>query len=370
MLSVLAYGSKVSQRHKQPDFGSIKVELALEKLQIQNLVQAKDEATQRFEQLSAAFQNLEAGLNASEPTSASPVPGNSMISMLSSIDPQTAVLAPATTSEIESTDIDTTSNCLKLCANAVRKLASSIDAATQRWEASRALEYVAIQSALNKTTKAVTLLQASRNHDLSDYERQLMLLDEQNKKRILMARQEQGEATRAERSAHPQSNQALPPTVRSQVPGSDISRPQSQQATSRFPIQPLRARQPRTFTQSLPQRVSHHRREFAGHSQDFDTFDFADLDLHDDLDSSGLVSLLPAQENAAGNFDFSGVELEYVPNTTGNANTSSTPDSETPEESILDEKDCDREYGGADDWEDDEVDVIDGLLRRWTKVAA
>ncbi|KAF7188185.1 hypothetical protein HII31_10470 [Pseudocercospora fuligena] len=310
MLSVLAYGSKVSQQHRQPDVANIKVEQTLDKLQLHGLAQAKDEATQRFEQLSAAFQKLETGINASQPTYASPLPGNGMNSMLA-VDPQTHVPAPGTTAEIPST-----ARCLEACANAVLKLTSSIDVATKRWEANQTLEHVAIKLALDDTTKAVALLQSSGN--LADYQLRLILLEEQNKKGLLLARKEQEARAGLGQSADPHTNQMLRSAEQEQVVAASLSSyQQSQRPTSRFMMQQVT---PQSASGSRMQQVTANQpqvwRQAQIPYQHVVNYDFGDLGSPDNLDNldfdSFLEPFLESGENAAGTFDFSGVELENV----------------------------------------------------------
>ncbi|KAK3721577.1 hypothetical protein LTR37_003133 [Vermiconidia calcicola] len=62
LLSVLSYGRKVLSQ--QSSKAKSETELSLDKLQIQNLVQARDDATKRYTEMSSAFSKLEARLAA------------------------------------------------------------------------------------------------------------------------------------------------------------------------------------------------------------------------------------------------------------------------------------------------------------------
>ncbi|KAF2166621.1 hypothetical protein M409DRAFT_23255 [Zasmidium cellare ATCC 36951] len=144
MLSVFAYGSKVQQTQaKRTD---IKVELSLEKLQIQNLIQAKDEATSRYEELSAAFTKLEMRINDSAkmiPQSSGSSTGAEAISMLAKPGSSLVNARTVTPNALKSgsTESSAVSTRLKECASAVNKLTTSIDVATKRWESQRVLEH-------------------------------------------------------------------------------------------------------------------------------------------------------------------------------------------------------------------------------------
>ncbi|KAK4500349.1 hypothetical protein PRZ48_008538 [Zasmidium cellare] len=165
MLSVFAYGSKVQHIHAAKT--DIKVELSLEKLQIQNLIQAKDEATSRYEQLSAAFTKLETRINESAnnvPHLAMPSIQPNTISMMAipNQTPQSQNTESVIGSQRATGCSSAVSERLKLCAASVSNLTSSIDAVTKRWENHQILEHSSISEALVKTT---TVVEALRAHD-------------------------------------------------------------------------------------------------------------------------------------------------------------------------------------------------------------
>lgn len=190
MLTVLAYGNRLSQNKAM--HASVKIELTLEELQIQNLVQAKEEATQRYEELRIAFQRLEARIDQNTNAFANPAmphadPTVATIAMLPSFE------APASGDTMHHGIPADVSSGLALCASAASKLTMSIDDATKKWQSEQELEQSAIAKCLNETTGAVHSLasMAAGNHALQDYQMQLMLQERQNKKTLLMARQEQ-----------------------------------------------------------------------------------------------------------------------------------------------------------------------------------
>lgn len=157
MLSVLTYGSKMQQQQRQTVKQEIKVELTLEKLQIQNLVQAKDDATKRYEELSAAFAKLEAKLDGTAvklPNTGKAVDPNVVsFTAIPSVSPSFTAMHQDRCDH-ENQQKHPIHTGLQLCAAAVNELTLSIDAATKNWQAKQVLEHEPVGQCLQETTKA------------------------------------------------------------------------------------------------------------------------------------------------------------------------------------------------------------------------
>lgn len=249
---IIAFGfSNTDSMYSQVSKTDIKVELSLEKLQIQNLIQAKDEATSRYEELSAAFAKLETRINDSaknvNPPSVSAIESNT-IEMMATPPQGLPPLEPNSSQPVRNSNSQphVVSVRLGLCASAVSKLTTTIDAATKRWESHQILEHDGISLTLKETTEAIASLRqhamhtsqtpsntrgeststpdasapnhgqialhdSTQNQRLQDYQMQLMLLEKQNKKRLLMARQEADAQAQPGKPPSPFAVDANPP---------------------------------------------------------------------------------------------------------------------------------------------------------------
>ncbi|USW57956.1 Putative C2H2 finger domain transcription factor CON7 [Septoria linicola] len=134
MLTVLAYGNKT-------------------KLQIQSLMQAKEDAAQKHEELSQAFSKLEKEVNANSTAAISTMTTAEAgtITTNAMVNQPTPVAGHRSSVRTIRTDEHPTSIDLEYCALAVNKLSASIEAATKHWHTHHVLEYRNIRSSLRET---------------------------------------------------------------------------------------------------------------------------------------------------------------------------------------------------------------------------
>ena len=157
-----------------------KADLSLDKLQIQNLVEARDEATRRHEEMSAAFARIEAHLGSNANTQP-PLPplapptysASTYVAVASSVTP-TQVSDSMEASAGHSRDLQSTgtfntsvnarvSDCLDLCTSTVLRLANTIDEATHRWHSVQILEHQTVTESLKAAIEAVAYLSDEGN---------------------------------------------------------------------------------------------------------------------------------------------------------------------------------------------------------------
>ncbi|CZT15071.1 uncharacterized protein RCC_12286 [Ramularia collo-cygni] len=179
ILSVLAYGTRMSQeRGATVDF---KPDLTLEKLQIQNLMQAKQEAMQRHEELDKAISKIPDVSNGEArvaSASSDAIPSGVRVKGLaqgkgenreqpsSSTDKLTLLalppedqLHPIQTQIAKNVEPQDGVSCqLGRCTFKVRALTDIINLATTQWESHRVLDYEPISFCLDGSVKAIEAL--------------------------------------------------------------------------------------------------------------------------------------------------------------------------------------------------------------------
>ncbi|GIZ49288.1 hypothetical protein CKM354_001232000 [Cercospora kikuchii] len=161
MLSVLAYGAKVTQVAAAADV-RVDVELKLDKLQIESLVESKNSAELRYAELKKRFEDLEVqvvnGPNPSDSTIASRGIENT-ITAFAQPGADTLPTSPRNVSKPPFAGYhDVVATALHHCAETVGFLTASIDAAAENWRHKRRVDMFLIDNYLEDTVEATSRL--------------------------------------------------------------------------------------------------------------------------------------------------------------------------------------------------------------------
>ncbi|CAK1367811.1 hypothetical protein CB0940_11451 [Cercospora beticola] len=155
MLSVLAYGAKASQAAVAASM-KVQVELTLDKLQVESLIEAKNGAEERYEELRRKFEELEmkAGANARET--------DDIEATAEGASANIAVALPgadAPHNEMDPTEItnpsDSLATALQRCATTVSFLAICIDSSAEKWRTTRSFHPQSINFNLHEAVEAI-----------------------------------------------------------------------------------------------------------------------------------------------------------------------------------------------------------------------
>lgn len=156
MLSVLTYGAKASHQAAVAVNMKVNIALTLDRLQIESLMEAKNGAEERYEELRKRFDELEvkAGKKARE-----------IDDIEATVEGASANIATAlpgadtTQNEITATEFtepsDNLAIALQRCASTVSILALCIDASAEQWRTTRIFQPHAIHISLHETIEAI-----------------------------------------------------------------------------------------------------------------------------------------------------------------------------------------------------------------------
>ncbi|PPJ60459.1 hypothetical protein CBER1_07355 [Cercospora berteroae] len=158
MLSVLAYGTRVSQAAVAANM-KVKVELTLDKLQVEGLIDAKNGAEERFEELRKKFEELElkASGNVHETDDIGVTAGGASANIAVALPGAEAPHNEITS--IDSTDpSDSLAIALQHCASTVGFLALCIDSSTEQWRNTRTFQPHSIDISLHESVEVIRKL--------------------------------------------------------------------------------------------------------------------------------------------------------------------------------------------------------------------